>query len=158
LRERLGPYATVLPTQRPSALAAWPKLRQLPLLLGALVAVLGLGSLAHGVAASTRLHRRDLALVRALGMPSVQIGYAVLWQTVTILALAVAIGAPLGTAIGITAWQALAGQLDLSSPAVIAPAPLAAAAVVAAAAVTALAMVSVRAAARKPTAVTLHAD
>jgi hypothetical protein len=115
-------------------------------------------ALADGVATSTRLHRRDLAIVRALGMPAMHIGHAVFWQTITIFTLAVAIGAPLGTAVGVTAWGMLTSQLDLTSPAVIAPASVAAASVVAAVAVTALALLSARAAARKPAAVTLRGD
>jgi hypothetical protein len=157
LRKRM-PQHTVLSTQRPSALAAWPDLRRLPLLLGVLLGLVGLSSLAHGVAASTRLHRRDLAVMRALGLTPRRVAYAVSWQTLALFTVALAIGAPLGILVGVTSWQAVTERLDLDSAAVAAPIPLVAGTLAAATAVAALAVLLARTTNRSPGAAALRSE
>jgi ABC-type antimicrobial peptide transport system permease subunit len=68
-------------------------------------------SLALTVLASVRRRRRELALLKTLGMTRRQLRAIVAWQTTFTLLIAVALGVPLGIAGGRLAWQAFAGSL-----------------------------------------------
>jgi hypothetical protein len=154
----LMPNSTVLATQRPSALAAWPQLRRLPIVLSLLLAVLGIASLAHGVATSTRLHRKDLAVMGALGLRVRRVAHAVFWQTLALFSFALALSVPLGILLGVRAWHVLTKQLDLDSTAVVAPVTLGAGALTATTAVITVAILVARRATRRPAGRQLHAD
>jgi ABC-type antimicrobial peptide transport system permease subunit len=69
---------------------------------------------------ATRARRRELAVLRALGMTGAQVRAAVRWQALLIVAVAALIGIPLGVAIGRVAWSLLADRLgapiDLVAP------------------------------------------
>ena len=70
-------------------------------------------SLALTVLSSVRRRRRELALLKALGMTQRQLREIVAWQTTLTLAVAVVIGVPLGIAGGRWAWHAFAGSLGV---------------------------------------------
>ena len=114
---------TVLELRRPAELVAWPDLRRLPLLLGVTVGILALAAVAHGFALSTRIHRRDLAVLSALGLQARQLRRVVSGQAVAVLTAAMFIGAPLGTIAGLAAWRALIEQLGVTSAPAINLAP-----------------------------------
>jgi MacB-like periplasmic core domain/FtsX-like permease family len=68
-------------------------------------------SLSLTVLSSVRRRRRELALLKALGMTRGQLRSVIAWQTTLTLLIAVAIGGPLGVAGGRLAWQSFAGSL-----------------------------------------------
>jgi predicted lysophospholipase L1 biosynthesis ABC-type transport system permease subunit len=57
--------------------------------------------------------RRDLAVLKTLGFVRGQVAATVAWQTTTIAAVAVIVGAPVGAAVGRWAWTVFAGQQGL---------------------------------------------
>jgi predicted lysophospholipase L1 biosynthesis ABC-type transport system permease subunit len=85
-----------------------------PLALALGLAVAAVLSLALTVLAAVRRQRRELALLKTLGMSRRQIRSIVAWQTTVTLAIAVAAGIPLGVAAGRWAWQAFAGSLGVA--------------------------------------------
>jgi ABC-type antimicrobial peptide transport system permease subunit len=60
-----------------------------------------------------RRRRRELALLKALGMTRGQVRGVIAWQTTLTLLIAVVIGGPLGIACGRLAWHAFAGSLGV---------------------------------------------
>ena len=63
------------------------------------------------VQASTRRRRRDLAVMKALGMTRRQVRAIVLWQTSTILVLAAVLGLFFGWVAGHLVWSAFASSI-----------------------------------------------
>jgi hypothetical protein len=94
-----------------------------PLLLALGLAAAALLSLALTVLSSVRRRRRELALLKALGMIRRQIRAVVAWQTTLTLTVAVVVGAPLGVAGGRWAWHAFASSLGVV-PVTVVPALL----------------------------------
>ena len=86
---------------------------QQPLTLAIMLAVAVLVSLSAAVLAGARRRRRDLAVLKSLGLTRGQIASVVAWQTITFLVIAVALGLPLGIAAGHWAWSAFAGSLGV---------------------------------------------
>lgn len=70
-------------------------------------------SLALTVLGSVRRRRAELALLKALGMTRSQIRSVIAWQTTFTLAVAVAVGVPLGLLAGRWAWRSFAGTLGV---------------------------------------------
>jgi ABC-type lipoprotein release transport system permease subunit len=86
---------------------------RVPLLFGALMAVLAAGLLVHLVASATRAHRRDLATLRALGFTRPQVRATLVWSAATITAATLVVAALLGTAVGFAVWERYATRLDV---------------------------------------------
>lgn len=76
----------------------------------AAAAVLALGLT---ILASVRQRRRELALLKALGLRARQVRAIIAWQTSTILVVAVAAGVPLGVAAGQWAWTSFANSIGV---------------------------------------------
>ena len=83
----------------------------LPNVLGALLALIAAGTLAHTLITSVRRRRRDLAVLRALGFVRRQVGMTVAVQASTIAIISLAIGLPLGAILGRVAWRLFVNQL-----------------------------------------------
>jgi hypothetical protein len=84
-----------------------------PLTLAVVVTAAVLVSLAATVLASARRRRRELAVLRALGLTRRQLREVIAWQTGTILVIAVAVGLPVGVAAGRWAWAGFAGSIGV---------------------------------------------
>jgi ABC-type antimicrobial peptide transport system permease subunit len=63
--------------------------------------------------ASVRQRRRQLALLKALGLTRRQVRGVIAWQASTILVVAAAVGVPLGVAAGHWAWASFAASLGV---------------------------------------------
>ena len=72
------------------------------------------GQLALTVLSLVRRRRRELALLKALGMTRGQVRAVIAWQTTLTLLIAVAVGGALGIAGGRLAWRAFAGSLGIA--------------------------------------------
>jgi putative ABC transport system permease protein len=68
---------------------------------------------------AVRRRRRDLALLKTFGLVRRQIRTVVRWQALTLVAVAIAFGTPIGVVIGRVAWNALATQLGVLPVAVV---------------------------------------
>ncbi|HEY7143596.1 MAG TPA: FtsX-like permease family protein, partial [Streptosporangiaceae bacterium] len=84
-----------------------------PLALAVGLAVAAVLSLALTLLSLVRRRRRELALLKALGMTRHQVRGVIAWQTTLTLLIAVGIGGPLGIACGRLAWHAFAGSLGI---------------------------------------------
>jgi hypothetical protein len=90
-----------------------------PLILGVVVALLGIGTLLHLLLTSLNRRRRETGLLKSLGMLRRQIAYCVSWQTTTIALIAIALGVPLGIAAGRLVWSAFADNLGVGTQPVV---------------------------------------
>jgi hypothetical protein len=84
-----------------------------PLTLAVVLAVAMILSVWATVQASTRRRRRDLAMMKALGMTRRQIRAIVLWQSSTILVISAVLGLVLGWAAGHLVWSAYTSSLGV---------------------------------------------
>lgn len=145
-------------TQRPGVIDGYSRVRTTPLVLGGLLALLALATLAHTLVTSIRRRRRDLAVLKTLGFVRHQVSAAVAWQATALSVIAAVVGVPLGVAIGRWLWETFAGQLGVVSGArtpVVASLALVPAALVAA---NLIGAVPARLAARTPPAVVLRSE
>ena len=84
-----------------------------PTLFALLVGVVAAGVLVHLLVTSTRVRRRDLAVLRTLGFTRRQLSRTVQWQATTVALVALVIGLPLGWFLGALAWRAYASALGV---------------------------------------------
>jgi ABC-type lipoprotein release transport system permease subunit len=104
---------------KPVDLVNFGRVQYFPVVLGALMAGLGVLVLAHLLVSATRRRRRELAMMLVLGMVPAQVRRAVAWQATTVAVAAALIGVPLGIIGGRFAWTRLADQLGVSTPPLI---------------------------------------
>jgi hypothetical protein len=105
----------LLPPVLPDALYDIERVRNLPVILSALLALVGVITLVHGLVSLVRTHRRDLAVLKTLGFTRAQVAGTTAWQGTVFVALALVAGVPLGIALGRWAWQLVAEQLGVVS-------------------------------------------
>ena len=109
-----------VPQVRAAAIVDAGQMGSQPIVLAIAVAVAVLLSLSATVVAATRRRRRELAVLKALGMTRGQLGSVVTWQAMTILAIAIVVGIPVGLAVGRVLWSRFAASLGVV-PVVVAP-------------------------------------
>lgn len=73
-----------------------------------LLGVLVLASLAHSLIGRVREHRRDYAILKAIGFTRADVMGAVAWQSMVPILLALLLALPLGTVVGRWWWRTLA--------------------------------------------------
>jgi ABC-type antimicrobial peptide transport system permease subunit len=99
--------------QRPTDVVSYAKVRAVPSVLAAVLAVLAALTVGHALIVAIRQRRVDLAVLRALGFTQRQVGSTVAWQATTVAGLAAALAIPLGLVAGRAAWSAVAHQLGI---------------------------------------------
>jgi ABC-type lipoprotein release transport system permease subunit len=87
----------------------------LPRVLAGLLALLAAATLAHLLVTSVRRRRRDLAVLKTLGFVRRQVSAAVAWQATTVALVALAVGLPLGVALGRWSWSLLVDRIGLGA-------------------------------------------
>ncbi|HUP71118.1 MAG TPA: FtsX-like permease family protein [Acidimicrobiales bacterium] len=146
---RLGDIAEEPGFPEPGAeVARLAEVQRFPQVLAGFLVAVSLTAVAHGLAATVRRRRNDLAVLGALGFTPGQRRGVVAWQAAVLAAVGVALGLPFGIVAGRWAWAAMAGDLGVATDAAVPAAVLAAAAAGAAVAFGLLAAWSGRAAAR----------
>jgi ABC-type antimicrobial peptide transport system permease subunit len=108
---------TVIDDQRPGRIRNYAGIRDTPLALGLVLAILAVGTLAHVLLTSVRRRRRDLAVLKALGCTRPQMLRIVAWQATALAGAALLIGVPVGVVAGRWAWQLFAGAAGVSQQA-----------------------------------------
>jgi hypothetical protein len=105
----------------PAGLRNLETTRGLPALLGGFLAGLGAGAVGHTLVTTVRRRRRDLAVLRALGMSRRQARSVVAWQATTVGVVGLVVGLPLGIVAGRLAWRwaATSMPLDYVAPAAV---------------------------------------
>jgi hypothetical protein len=76
------------------------QIQNLPFILGSILAVLALLTIAHLLVTSIRRRRRDLAILKTLGFARGDVGRTVAWQATTLAVVALVVAVPLGVALG----------------------------------------------------------
>jgi hypothetical protein len=104
------PGSTTPPVE-PSDTANLADVSALPLVLGAVLGLLGLGATLHALFSAVRRRSHELAVARSLGFLRRQVRTAVLTHALTIGAVALLVGLPLGLAAGRAAWSITTHQL-----------------------------------------------
>lgn len=108
--------------QRPGDIKNYASIRDTPLALAAVLAVLAAGTLSHVLLTGVRRRRRDLAMLKTLGFTRRQVLAAVAWEASAFAAVALLAGLPVGVLAGRLAWAAFANQAGIS-PAASIPLP-----------------------------------
>jgi hypothetical protein len=103
---------TVLRPRPSEEVADLHRVSGLPLVLAALLAVLGVATLGHTLVTSTRRRHRDLAVLKTLGFVRRQISATLAWQATTLAVMALLLGLPLGVAAGRWTWVLVAHGLE----------------------------------------------
>ncbi len=99
------------PIPLPSELDNLEQAGGLPWVLAAFLALLGLGGLLHALVTVVRRRRRDVVIARALGLSTAGARATTRWSAMTMVAIGIVVGIPLGVAVGRLAWAATARQL-----------------------------------------------
>jgi hypothetical protein len=158
LQHQYGDVASTLGPQRPGAIRTYGQVRQTPLLLAGLLALLGAGVLVHLLVTSARARRRDLAVLKTIGFTRRQIAAAVAAQATTLVAVASLLGVPLGVAIGRWTWSSFADNIGVGAGVVVPTASVLAVVAVALLVGNAAAAFPARSAARTPAAFVLRSE
>jgi ABC-type antimicrobial peptide transport system permease subunit len=105
--------------QRPGDIKNYASIRDTPLALAVVLAVLAVGTLAHVLLTGVRRRRRDLALLKTLGFTRRQVLGTVAWEASAFAAVALLIGLPLGVIAGRWAWAVFASAAGVSTAATV---------------------------------------
>jgi ABC-type lipoprotein release transport system permease subunit len=111
-----GPPQVVDLPRPPVDVANLGRVGALPNVLAGLLALLAASALAHLLVTSVRRRRHDLAILKALGFVRRQVSAAVAWQATTVALVALAVGLPLGVALGRWSWSLLADRIGVGAP------------------------------------------
>jgi hypothetical protein len=113
-------------TPVPSSVGVLADVRQVPLMVAAVIGSLWLLVGTHAMLLAVRRRGGDLAVLRALGMRAAEVRRAVVWQAVAIGVVTICIGIPAGLILGRVTWTAIARPANVLVHVDVAPAGLAA--------------------------------
>jgi hypothetical protein len=153
-----GSAGGVIAALRPEEIVDSHSIVAIPAVLGASLAIGAALALTTTLVASVRRRRRDLAILKTLGLAGRQLGTIVAWQSSITVVVGTIIGVPLGLVVGHVLWNSFAGAIYAVPVTSIPPAYVAAIAVGAIVLANLVAAVPARIAARTPTAVLLRAE
>jgi len=97
----------------PAALRNVDRIRELPYLMAAVVALLAAASLVHALVLSVSRNRRVLGVLKGLGFTRLQVGGTIAWHATAYAVAAAAIALPLGVIAGRWGWRMVAGSLGV---------------------------------------------
>jgi ABC-type lipoprotein release transport system permease subunit len=129
-----------------------------PLIFGLIAVLFGAATLLHLLLSTLSQRRREMGLLKSLGMVRRQIALTVSWQTTTVAIIGIVVGVPLGVAVGRLVWHAFATNLGVFAGPVTTAWVIVAVAVAALVAANLLAVVPAVIAARSPAATLLKAE
>jgi hypothetical protein len=98
---------------RPDEFDRLAEVRSLPWLLAALLGVLAIATMASMLIVTVKRQRRDLAVLRAVGIAGGGVRRIVSVQALVVSAMGLVVGVPLGIVIGRVAWMSVAGGLGV---------------------------------------------
>jgi hypothetical protein len=109
----LGEDAQVGAAEVPVELTNLRNVRVLPVVLAAFLALLAVAAVSHVLVTSSRQRRRDFAVLRAMGFNRRGTRLALNAQGTAIGLVGLAVGVPLGIAVGRTCWHWVADRVPL---------------------------------------------
>jgi hypothetical protein len=98
----------------PGAMLVVKDVAVLPLALGAFLVLLAVGAVGHALATAVHRRRGELAILRALGTTRLQSRLVVVTQASVLAAVGLAVGVPLGFAVGRFIWRLVAQSAPLA--------------------------------------------
>ncbi|MGC2485288.1 MAG: FtsX-like permease family protein [Acidimicrobiales bacterium] len=107
-----GNYVTVLSVQRPAQIVDYRSIGTTPVLLAALLAAGAVGALAVTLITSVRHRRRDLAILKTLGLTRRTAASAIIYQASVDAIVGVIVGIPLGILLGRELWTLFARDIN----------------------------------------------
>jgi hypothetical protein len=99
--------------RHPTDLGDLARVGSAPFVIGAAMVIVAIATIIHGLVTSVRRHRRDLAILKTLGLRSGQLVRVVLWQATTIALVGLAVGIPIGLIAGNVAWLTFSHRLGV---------------------------------------------
>jgi hypothetical protein len=111
--------ATFVMARPPADVRNLQRLDAVPVLLAAVVATFAFAALAHMLVLSVRRQRRQLAVLKALGFSRGQVSRAVAWHASSLVAVALAVGLPLGVMGGRVLWTSVVDRLGVVAPPIV---------------------------------------
>jgi ABC-type lipoprotein release transport system permease subunit len=111
-----GAFIFVRHNQPPGRIRDLERVRLVPAAMAGVLAVVALAALSHLLLTSVRERRRELALLRTLGFTNRQLRATVSWHASVVALAALAVGTPLGIALGRSVWRWFAQDLDVAAP------------------------------------------
>ncbi len=106
-----GQNVEALPVQYPAEIENYRSIGVTPAFLAAGLAIGAVVALGLTLSASVRRRRRDLALLKTLGLTRRQLASCVAWQSTAAAAVGIAAGIPAGVALGRWLWILFAHQI-----------------------------------------------
>ncbi|MGA2124069.1 MAG: FtsX-like permease family protein, partial [Acidimicrobiales bacterium] len=107
-----GNYVTVLSVQRPAQIVDYRSIGTTPVLLAAALALGAVGALAVTLITSVRRRRRDLAILKTLGLTRRTAASAIVYQASVDALVGVLVGIPLGILLGRELWTLFARDIN----------------------------------------------
>jgi hypothetical protein len=107
-----GNYVTVLSVQRPAQIVDYRSIGMTPVLLAAALAAGAVGALAVTLITSVRRRRRDLAILKTLGLTRRTAASAIIYQASVDAVVGVLVGIPLGILLGRELWTLFARDIN----------------------------------------------
>jgi ABC-type lipoprotein release transport system permease subunit len=103
----------------PTTISDLDRVRTVPVVLAAVLAVAAAVVLGHLIVSGVRSHRRDLAVLATCGFVPRQLRATVGWHATVVAVVASVIGIPLGVAAGRVLWSRFADGIHAASPAAV---------------------------------------
>ena len=107
----MGQSVYVLPVQYPAEIENYQSIGATPALLAAGLAAGAVIALGLTLMASVRRRRRDLAMLKTLGLTRRQLANSVAWQSSAVIVAGIVAGIPAGVALGRWLWILFAEQI-----------------------------------------------
>ena len=120
VQQALGPVCahgtcSLFADRKPNEVNSYRQVSWTPLMLAAILGLLGVLALGHALISLVGRRRRDLAILKTLGFTRGQLGAVVAWQSTALVVIAFAVGLPLGAVGGRWLWHVFANQLGVAS-------------------------------------------
>jgi hypothetical protein len=113
----LAAVGFVTPEVRPAVVGNLRGVSTIPYVLAAYLALLAVVALAHALVMALRRRRRELAVLKTLGLTRRDLATTVVVHATTVAAIGVVIGVPLGLLVGTRAWRSIAAGLGFATDA-----------------------------------------
>ena len=105
----------------PEAVRNVGRIRQIPALMAAVVAVLAIASLVHALVLSVGRNRRVLGVLKSVGFTRRQVGATVACHAMAFALVALVVAVPLGIMVGRWGWRLIAEGLGVAAVSVVPP-------------------------------------
>jgi hypothetical protein len=103
----------------PDDLVNFGRVDSAPVVVAIAMGIVAMATLVHALVTTVRRRRRDLAVLRSLGLTGRQVLGTVAWQAAILIAFAVLVAVPVGVAAGRWGWILFAGELKVISEPIV---------------------------------------